>query len=186
MSRLLHLSEVVPKENDKYLLDANIWMHLYCSVGNYFEDDVNAYSTFFQNVLEAGSKIYITSMMLSEFFNAYCKVEYYLAKGNRHPKKFNYKKHFRKSEDYEALISLLQNIVSKKILPNTIRLSDQFEILNIQSLFEEKIDFDFNDQYYIQLCEAESINIVTHDKDFFGIVGDIDIITNLKDSQLSS
>jgi predicted nucleic acid-binding protein len=155
-------------------------MHLFCSVGKYFESDVNAYSSFFQKILEVGAKIYTTSMVISEFFNAYCKVEYHLAKGERSTVEFDYKKDFRKSREFDELIGLLKNIVKKKILKNTTKLNDSFEKINIDAIFDEKKDFDFNDQYFIELCKEHSIMIVTHDKDFLDTEHDIVILTNRK------
>jgi len=180
MSKIIHISSFNPNKDDKFFFDTNIWMHLFCSVGKYFESDVNAYSSFFQKILEVGAKIYTTSMVISEFFNAYCKVEYHLAKGERSTVEFDYKKDFRKSREFDELIGLLKNIVKKKILKNTTKLNDSFEKINIDAIFDEKKDFDFNDQYFIELCKEHSIMIVTHDKDFLDTEHDIVILTNRK------
>jgi predicted nucleic acid-binding protein len=178
MSSIYKVSTIIPTKDDKYFFDANIWMHLFCSVGDYFESNVNAYNTFFQKVLEAGSKIYTTSMVISEFFNAYCRVEYGITKGNRSSSEYKYKQHFRKSEEFKDLTELLQNLVQKRILANSYRLNDDFDNMKIDLLFKEKKDFDFNDQYFIELCKEKLIKIVTHDKDFLEANDDIEIITN--------
>ncbi|MCM3164546.1 type II toxin-antitoxin system VapC family toxin [Metabacillus litoralis] len=180
MSKIIKISEYNPKREDRFFFDANIWMHLFCSVGNYFQRDINSYNSFFQRVLEAGSNIYVTSMVISEFFNAYCRVEYEITRGNRSFHEFQYKRDFRKSEEFEELIGLIHSILKRKILKNTNRLNDDFESINIDMLFSESKDFDFNDQYFIDLCKENSIAIVTHDRDFFKVSKDVTILTNHK------
>ncbi|MEH6989613.1 type II toxin-antitoxin system VapC family toxin [Cytobacillus firmus] len=181
MSNVIHISKYEPTEEDSFFFDANIWMHLFCSVGDYSHRNVNAYNSFFQKVLEANSKIYTTSMVLSEFFNAYCKVEYHITRGNKSLSEYSYKHNFRRSQEFEDLMGLIQNIVKNRILKNTSRLNDNFENINIDLLFNEPKDFDFNDQYFLEICKNHSICILTHDKDFLKNTNhDVIILTNHK------
>ncbi|MEA3450841.1 MAG: PIN domain-containing protein, partial [Bacteroidota bacterium] len=63
-----------PKASDKFFFDNNIWMYLYCPIGSYKEILVQKYSNLFGKILEVGAKIYVSSLVLSEFYNSYSRL----------------------------------------------------------------------------------------------------------------
>lgn len=177
MSNIINISDHVPNEKDKYFFDTNIWMYLYCSVGNYDEQIVEKYNSFYERILESKASIYTTAMQLSEFFNTYCRLEYKLAL--EHNPKLDYKKHFRKSRDFKILMSHLKLIIQNRICKNALKMNDNFTEMNISNILKTGKEFDFNDEYFIELCMKESIVMVSNDYDIINHSSDIQVITAL-------
>lgn len=178
MSEILSISSYTPKDGDKFFLDTNIWMYLYCSIGNYKQSVVDKYSNFYEKILNVDAKIYTLSLQVSEFFNAYCKLEYKIAK-RMNPAIKNYKKDFRNSNEFYELMKHLKQIINKKILGNVIKIDDNFSKVDVLELMSSETSYDFNDEYFINFCVNESIMIVTNDRDLIEHPSPIQIITNL-------
>ena len=45
MSNKIDISTYNPTKNDSFFVDNNVWMYLFCPVGNYNEYLVNTYNT---------------------------------------------------------------------------------------------------------------------------------------------
>lgn len=175
MSNRINLSSFSPGPNDKIFVDNNVFMYMFYIMGNYQQEKVDAYSNTFKSMLINKSIIYTSSIVLSEFFNSYMKIEYSLLK-NQYP---NYKKDFRPSVDFSVLSKEITNIIKNKILTSCKKINDDFDIIDINSILknEENIPFDFNDKYIATLCEKNKIKILTDDKDFLNFNNNMDIIT---------
>lgn len=178
MSNVIQLSSYIPKKGDKFFLDTNVWMYLYCSIGNYKQSDIEIYSDFYEKILKSNAEIYTSSLQISEFFNAYCRLEFKFARKSN-PKIKNYKRDFRGSEIFIDLMNHLKQLVNKKILKNSIRLDDDFSNVNLEEFMSNEKSYDFNDEYFIQQCVNNSIIIVTNDRDFLDHPSSIQILTNL-------
>lgn len=178
MSNIIDIATYNPTKDDSFFIDNNIWMYLFCPVGNYNENLVNTYSVFFQKILQNKCTIYTSSLILSEFFNAYCKVDFKIKKESDSTVK-DYKRDFRNTSYFNELSEGICQIIKDKILKYSIKLDDNFSIIDIENVLTGDKNFDFNDKYIAQLCESNNIKILTNDKDFLQLNNDIDIITSL-------
>ncbi len=163
MSNIIAIDSYQPQEEDKFFFDTNIWMFLYCPMGNYKEAIVKKYDGFLKKAIGIKSSIFISSLVLSEFFNAYTRLEFNILKGKE---PLDFKKDFRGTDDYQRLVINIKTIVKTKILKLAKRLNDNFSNINIDELFEDIEQSDFNDKYYQFLAITENIMIVTDDSDF--------------------
>ncbi|MBU8576988.1 type II toxin-antitoxin system VapC family toxin [Bacillus pumilus] len=173
-----NLDEYNPVDSDKFFLDTNVWMYLYCSIGNYKEDIVDKYNELYYKILDSGASIYTCALQLSEFFNAYCKLEYNITKEAKGYN--NYKRDFRDTEQFIELTEQIQMIIKNKILKNSHRLDDLFNDINIDDIFTIDKGFDFNDQFFTLLCEKYEISMVSNDRDILKNAETIDVLTALK------
>lgn len=76
MNNIIDICTYMPLENDKFFFDTNIWMYLYCPIGNYNKQVIGEYDGFFKKAYQARSPIFISSLVLSEFFNAWIKLDF--------------------------------------------------------------------------------------------------------------
>ena len=167
-----------PIEEDKFFFDANIWLYLFCPVGNYNSYTVKKYSDFFLKAIISKSKIYTSSMIISEFFNTYTRIEFNKKK-SENPKIYkNYKSDFRNTVEYIELSDGIIEIIKSKILKKAIKINDSFNKIDIDNILKSGSNFDFNDNYFLEICKKNKFKIVTHDKDFLN--SDVEIITALK------
>ena len=66
-----NISGYTPSSMDTYLFDNNIWMFIFCPIANVLKKKQREYSNFLQSILSVKASIFVTSMILSEFANAY-------------------------------------------------------------------------------------------------------------------
>lgn len=165
MAEVKYIYKYEFSESDKFFLDANVWLYLYCSVGGYNESVVKKYSDFFDRIKEENKEIFINSGLVSEIFNRYLHIEF-LAAQAEDPSIEDYKKDFRDNEKYKETISMVKKIVKEKIIDPHILLSDEFEKFNCNSFFEENDFLDFNDAIHCHTALENDLNIVTNDNDF--------------------
>jgi len=177
MSEIIHIDSYVPNSDDKFFLDTNIWMYLYCSIGNYDEFVVAKYNEFYEKILNSNAQIFTSALQISEFFNAYCRLEYNIAKRNN--PHLHYKKHFRKSQEFKDLISYLKQIIQNRIFKNAIKLDDSFSTIDVGEIIKTGESFDFNDEYFVNMCLQDSILIVSNDRDLITHDSNIKVISNL-------
>lgn len=167
MSKIIDISAYTPLESDKFFFDANIWMYLYCPIGNYKKDVIDQYSSFLKKAYNARSSIFISSLVLSEFFNAWIGLDFNILKGSDRSKYADFKrKDFRSTESYKNSATTIKTVVTKHILNIAKRTDDKFKNISFDELFKEIEMSDFNDNYYLAMANCENFKIVTNDYDF--------------------
>ena len=73
----IDVSKYHPKSKDTFFFDNNIWMYLFCPLlGASQQRYINGYSEFLEKVLNAESSVFVSSLILSEFYNAYIQLDY--------------------------------------------------------------------------------------------------------------
>jgi len=157
---------------DRLLFDANVWLYLLPAPSSSAHYATRLYSAAFKLMKEAGSNILINSMVLSEYLNRYCRIEW----SALHRKTYPQFKDFRQST---AFASVGQNAAAygKIILKNSTKVDDGFagvDCLSMLGVFESG-GADFNDAMISDLCSRNGWLLVTHDGDF--TEGGINIVT---------
>jgi predicted nucleic acid-binding protein len=146
---------------DKLFLDANIWLYLYGppKPRSYWRP---IYSRVFNRILRAKSPIHIDVLVVSEFINAYARLEWQFVA--RH---FNSFKNFRSSsyfkpvaEDIAADVELVLSYCSK--------IESSFIALPMNALLADYAtgNLDFNDQVITEICKSNGFTLITNDSDF--------------------
>ncbi len=154
---------------DKLFFDANIWMFLY-GPQRPGGRKMSAYSSAFNRALNAGSRIYIDVLILSEFINTYARRKWNILK-RASPSLWGSEnfKDFRDSPDFKAVAREIAHS-TRQILKHCHRIESGFETLEINSLITRygSGGTDFNDQVFTQLCGTKGFTLVTDDVDFKG------------------
>lgn len=154
-----------PSSMDSYLFDNNVWMFLFCPIGDVSKRKQQDYSRFLQSIASVKASIFVTSMILSEFANAYLRLDFDLWKKATKQYDANYKRDYLSSDRYKVVSpSVISSI--KDILKLAERIPDDFNSLNMDNVLRIFEEIDFNDSYYIELCRTKSLKIVTDDRDF--------------------
>jgi len=172
----IDINSYTPKASDKFFFDNNIWMYLYCPIGNYNQYSIDKYSDFFSKIIEAGAKIYVSSLVLSEFFNSFSRLDFNIWRGGQTK---DYKKDFRPTLRFKETSETIVNTIEGRILGIAERINDEFTDMSIEDISDKCEDLDFNDSYYIELAKKHNCKIVTNDSDFLSITDDIDVVTLL-------
>lgn len=143
-----------------YFFDTNIWMYIYGPIG-WTDQLSDAYSNALKKILNSEGTIYINCMIISEFINAFSRIEF------KQQTDFTKFKEFRNSLAFRAIAQDIAYNV-RKILKNTLACDPELQAIDLPEVMEmfEQGKYDFNDLLFSQICRAKDMIFVTHDKDF--------------------
>lgn len=164
--------------NDQFFFDTNVWILLFGTVANYEEKNQKAYSKFLENLITKDKGIYITSMVISEFANVLLRkgFKHWSSKVENTGKEF--KRHYVATQDYENNVKVVSGLINRILkLPNIVKVGDSFNAISIDAVQSNFLIADFNDSYFVELAKINNYKIVTNDKDFQKLNGNIEIIT---------
>ena len=96
---------------DNFFFDNNIWIFLFCPIGNHDKNKQKIYSSFLQSVRQANATIWINSLVISEFANVSIKLDYNLWKKNEVKQvsfetDLDYKRAYRKTKSDDSAESV--------------------------------------------------------------------------------
>ena len=146
---------------DNLFLDANIWLYLYgpTKPRSYWR---SIYESVFNRMLRAKSRIHIDVLVVSEFINAYARLEWrFVAPYINNFKNFRNNPSFKPvAEDIAADVELVMSYCSK--------IESCFTTLSMNDLLADYIsgDFDFKDQVITEICKNNGFTLITNDGDF--------------------
>lgn len=144
----------------RYFFDTNIWLYIYGPIG--WPDERSAiYSRALKEIRNSNGTIYINCMIISEFINAFSRIEF------KQQSDFSRYKEFRNSLSYRAIAQDIAYNV-RKILKNTLTCDPELQAIDLPEVMDlfEQGKYDFNDLLFAQICRAKGLVFVTHDKDF--------------------
>jgi predicted nucleic acid-binding protein len=166
------LSTYAFSKGEALLLDANVWLYLYPAPSDRFTGFAGRYSAAFKRMLAAGSHLALDALVLSEYLNRYCRIEWSALHKTTHP---DFKK-FRQSSDFGS-VGQGAALYARNILRHCSRHDHPFAMADVaQVLVEfEKGTQDFNDGLLVETCRYQGWKLVTNDGDF--TIGGIEVLT---------
>jgi len=162
----LNINTYHPTSQESFFFDTNIWIFLFCSIGNHKVSKQRIYSSFFNQIKQRNGGIFINSLILSEFCNVWLRIEFDTWKKiSSNFGKTNYKKDFVGTQSYHNTVEDIKYAI-RQILAVTLKCSDEFNSINVDNVIGQFGKSDFNDAYYSILAEKKNWKIVTDDGDF--------------------
>ena len=89
----------------------------------------------------------------------------------------DFKRDYRDTDDYRDSMDAIMEIVSD-IMTQFVQLSDDFHLMQKETLLKKVYSFDFNDAMIAMMCKNSKSVLVTDDKDYINFVSDISLVTN--------
>ncbi len=168
-SKVHSIEEYDFSEGRQFFFDTNVWLYIYGPIS--FPDwRSDVYSRALKEIRASEGSIYINCMIISEFVNAFARIEF------KQQSEFAKYKEFRNSPSFRPIAEDISHNV-KKILKNTLTCDPDLaavKLPEIMDIFEEG-RYDFNDLLYAEVCRAKDLVFVTHDRDFRDL--EIEILT---------
>lgn len=148
------------RKTDDLFLDANIWLFIYGPPQNRYKTDV--YSSAFRRILEAGSKIFVDVLIISEVINRYARTKWHLS-----PSRNIEFKMFRNSSKFDPIAKEIVDDL-RRIVGYCSRIESGFGSVDFGGLMDEYEvgRSDFNDQVIRDLCKSKGLTLITDDGDF--------------------
>ena len=91
-------------QGERILIDTNIWLYLFPAPGDPKQKFAKEYSSAFSQLVNAQAVPVLDLMVLSEYLNRYCRIEW----EGRFKDRFSRFKNFRKSKDFLSVASSAQ------------------------------------------------------------------------------
>lgn len=149
--------------SDALLVDTNVWIYIYApQKPNDWR--TATYSSALKRMLSAGSNLIVALLVISEFINRYCRMQFHLTSQETGLTDF---KDFRESTFFHPVARAVTNLV-RRILQHSTYDNTGLESTDINSLITDfETDYaDFNDLVLAGLCKSNGWTLVTHDSDF--------------------
>lgn len=149
---------------DKIFIDTNILIFLFSPT--FVESEkwqIDKYSEIFLNLIENKNKLYINSVVISEFINQCLRIDFnkhYNTSGTK-----DFKRNYRKSDEYKNTLRIILNQL-KKILKKTIKIDDNFSKFDTIEEYKISINIDFNDLIIAKTVIDNDFKLLTNDGDF--------------------
>ena len=160
------------RKNEPLLLDTNVWLYLYPAPSDKPSSHAAAYSAAFKNMLTAGARLVMDGMILSEYLNRYCRIEWNALHKKVHPDF----KVFRKSTSFPK-VGQSAATYARGMLKLCTRHDHPFaatDLTDVLADFEAGTN-DFNDGLISETCRHHGWKLVTNDSDF--TTGGIEVLT---------
>ncbi|MCU4190205.1 PIN domain-containing protein [Flavobacterium sp. HXWNR29] len=154
------------KSNQSFFFDNNIWMFLYCPIAQYNEAKQNVASTLFEKILSRNGSIIVNSLIVSEFSNAYLRLDFNLWKEETKNPLANFKNDYFSTKRAIDTRSDIANTVNNKILKIAEKHPDSFNALNFNNIFSAYKVLDYNDAIIYNECINKNWILVSDDSDF--------------------
>lgn len=152
------------------LLDANVWLYLFPAPSDKSSHFTASYSRALKHMLAAKVQLVLDALILSEYLNRYCRIEY-----NAQKTGLSFKD-FRNSPDFPA-VGKAASAYAKRIISMSCLYDHPFastDIFQVLGNFETG-QHDFNDGLLAHVCLKNKWKLVTNDGDF--TTGGIEVLT---------
>jgi len=157
---------------ERVLVDTNIWLYLFPAPRNPLYRFAQQYSSAFSRLICAQAQPVLDPMVLSEYLNRYCRIEW----GGNYKFKYPKFKDFRNSSDFSTVASSAHTFAQKIINFCEIHSIPANEVNLVQALLDFKNgNVDFNDAILVDICKKLNLKLMTNDGDFKK--GGIDVLT---------
>lgn len=177
-AKFIDISKYIPKALETFYFDNSVWMYLFCPLGNYNSTKQKYYSSFLQSIKTSNGTIFISSLVLSEFSNRYLRMDFERWKAEYKKPTAVFKRDFVGTVRYRTTVEEIKRCINQ-IMKLCDKTHDNFNAIELNSVFQHLPEIDFNDGYYIELAKLGNWKIVTDDKDFIKCTShSLEIITS--------
>lgn len=175
MASCKYINNFTPVPSDNFFFDNNVWIFLFCPIGNHDKNKQKRYSCFLQQIMSSKATIWVNGVVLSEFINTSLRLDFNLWKQNANIVSPDFKKDYRQTIRYKSTIQSIISAVTQ-ILKISEKCTDNFNALDLNNIFNNLFNIDFNDLCYVELCKCTKYKLVTDDHDFDNIKDNITVI----------
>lgn len=98
-NKIIAFRDFSVSSDKKYLFDTNVWMLLFCPLGNVKKDKQEKASKILRYIISGNASIILTSLVLSEFCNAYLRLAFEIWRSKAENIRGNFKKDYFNTTD---------------------------------------------------------------------------------------
>lgn len=174
-NNISNLKDYSPKYNQTFFFDNNIWMFLFSPIANFEKHKQKNISSFLGLLKSTNCDIALNSLILSEFSNANLRLDFKLWKDETKNYSADYKSDYLTSSRFDNTQAVIESCINQ-ILKLSEKISDNFNSIDLDKILKNFKSIDFNDSYYLELCQKNSWIFITDDSDFKKIEHSVKIL----------
>lgn len=164
-AKIIDVKTYTAKGLDVFFFDNNIWMYLFCPLGDYNKQRQKQYSELLKSIKTANSTIFTSSLIMSEFVNRYLRLDFARWRKEYGIIDAKFKEHYVGTPRYKSTVLEVSDLLIK-IIELCEKHPDNFNSIEIDKILTHFGEIDFNDSYYIELASINRWKVVTDDQDF--------------------
>lgn len=173
---ILHFT---PQKDHIFILDTNVLIKLFYPMLKSKPEAAKPYEELYRKILASDSTLLISCIQISEFINRCIRFQYGLWKESRN-ENVDFKKDYRETTDYRNSMNAILDIVKLDITSNFTYVSDNFDRMNLDNLYQYGFSYDFNDSLIAEIARLNKAILVTDDRDYANYSSCISIVTGNK------
>lgn len=164
-SRIVDEMHIISNKNE-YLVDTNILLYLYGDSMLKTEDDKKKkLSRKFNDAVDSNCNVYVPAIVIGEFINRYHKLEFDKMKKRQGNMKLQYKRDYRNTQKFIENNKFIIKTVKNTILDRCKLISDNFSNVDINKIFSEEENQEFNDNLIIDIANRNGLYLISADAD---------------------
>lgn len=147
--------------SDRLFLDTNVWLFLFPAPSAADAPHATPYASAFRTMVRAQSKLLLSAIVLSEYLNRYCRIEW-----NAQASRTSFKG-FRQSPAFRSVGRSAMTQIGR-ILSLSTQVDDGFASMEVDrglASFGTGAT-DVNDALFVEICRRNGWSLVTDDGDF--------------------
>jgi predicted nucleic acid-binding protein len=176
-NNIITFQDFSPSSGKQYFIDTNIWMLLFCPLGNVKKDKQDKASKLLSYIISANAPIILTYLILAEFSNAYLRLAFEQWRKIPENVSGKFKKDYFYTPDAianrEAITAAINNVLN---INSIQKFPDNFNNINMSQILANYKVIDFNDSFIIESCRKNSWILITDDGDFNKVDSGISIV----------
>lgn len=158
------MSRVAINNKDNILIDTNILIFVLYPTNQPHKH--TQYIRVISTLQHQQCQMFINSLVVSEFINKLLRDDFYKLK-EQNPSIEQFKRDYRNTQNYSDTLRFAITELDKfcKIY-NIAHINDDFDKVNITSLYVNGYEFDFNDLVIAESVRSNGFKLLTDDRDF--------------------
>ena len=169
---------------DCLFFDTNVWLIVNGPMADSHKRYQSVYGRILREAISRKACIYISSSVISEYVNVVLNIGFksWLEENHFAPGEKEFKRDYRPTKDYlEQLQDAKQQINEILSYKCIQRLPDNFHLAPVTSLIGSMTNScDYNDAYYLHLCNKSVAKMVSNDADFISQHSTVKLLTALR------
>ncbi len=162
---------------EEFFFDTNVWMFLFAPLAGAKRNKQKAYSKLLGDIISRGATIWINSQVVAEYINRCLRMEFEVWKKDPQNYYADFKRDFRKTQDYLSTLRDTKSQVSL-ILQKATRYPDDFHSIDVDGIISSMgSSLDYGDAIIVDLCKRKKYKLVTDDSDMTNTTFPFDVIT---------
>lgn len=160
------------QKDEPLLLDTNVWIYLFPAPSDKPSHHATGYSNALKKMRTTGSRLLMDALILSEYLNRYCRIEWTAL----HKRSYPDFKAFRKSPAFQTM-GQGAAVSARSMLKLCTRHDHPFATADVGRVLAdfEAGSNDLNDGLLVETCRHHNWKLVTNDGDF--VEGGIEVLT---------